>query len=551
MIKHPRLLAEIASIPWAITSEAMDGIYKAVCAGLDDSDRELFHKADSNSSELFYSLSDGRRSFVVNDTGYLVIDGPIVPRSGIFRNASSIVSVQELVRDFNDLASNYSARDIVLIIDSPGGAVTGVSDLASLVALSTKKVTAINIGQTASAAYWIACAASKIYSVDIGTIGSIGMLTRPARFDSDIMVSSQSPNKYPDVSTPRGRVVVQGLLDDMADVMISFIADRRGISKNFVLENFGQGAMMVASRALEVGMIDGVRSFHDFLAGHISDASVKASTSQFRDLPIVDKSWDSGSAVQRFRDFSGSSEAPSRSYKNGFFWYDASTPDKFGSYKLPFVDVIDGDLVAVRRAVLAANAAMAGARGGVQIPDSDRASVQAHIDRYRAKIERGNNNQSSASVQVADIREDLGMDNDDKRAAALGTIEKPSIDIDAIKRDAVAAALSAERERLLAIDSIKAGFVNEDSRVYSAVSDVVDKAKYSDGATVDSVRALALQAAYDAQKSVLAEMQNPKRELGDILRSVPTSRDGSDEIFENQRIAAMCRGFNSGGLKND
>ena len=109
----------------------------------------------------------------------------------------------------------------------------------------------------------------------------------------------------------------------------------------------------------------------------------------FQDLPLAerDRAWDSSAALSRVRTFTDSTETPSRSYRRAFLWFDSNAPENFGSYKLPIADVINGRLTAVPRGVFAANAALAGARGGVDIPDSDRPRVQANVDRYLRKIE--------------------------------------------------------------------------------------------------------------------------------------------------------------------
>lgn len=114
----------------------------------------------------------------------------------------------------------------------------------------------------------------------------------------------------------------------------------------------------------------------------------------FKDLPIAmsggepdtARAWDSDAAVARLRDFTDSEEEPSAAYKNAFLWYDAENASEFGAYKLPVADVIDGELKVVPRAIFAAAAAMAGARGGVDIPEEQRGAVIANIERYYDKM---------------------------------------------------------------------------------------------------------------------------------------------------------------------
>ena len=110
----------------------------------------------------------------------------------------------------------------------------------------------------------------------------------------------------------------------------------------------------------------------------------------FGDLPLApdDREWDSDAAISRLRSFLESEESPSGQYKRAFLWYDQENADNFGAYKLPIADVIDGQLVAVPRAIFAAAAAMNGARGGVDVPDTDRAGIMRHIERYYRKMGR-------------------------------------------------------------------------------------------------------------------------------------------------------------------
>lgn len=117
----------------------------------------------------------------------------------------------------------------------------------------------------------------------------------------------------------------------------------------------------------------------------------------FADLPILpdrSASWDATNADERVRAWAGGEAIDWRKYAKAFLWYDASAPDpdsdglpdQFGSYKLPFADVVNGELVAVPRGVFAAAAAVQGSQGGVSIPTADMAGVKSDLDRYYSKM---------------------------------------------------------------------------------------------------------------------------------------------------------------------
>jgi len=118
-------------------------------------------------------------------------------------------------------------------------------------------------------------------------------------------------------------------------------------------------------------------------------ATVK-SVVPFQDLPLADedRAWDSAQAEGRVRTWADATEEPNAKYRTAFLWYDAEAPENFTSYKLQVADVIDGRLVAVPRAVFAIGAVLMGARGGVDIPESEATTVKNHVARYYRKMDR-------------------------------------------------------------------------------------------------------------------------------------------------------------------
>ena len=166
------------------------------------------------------------------------------------------------------------------------------------------------------------------------------------------------------------------------------------LAKQGVLTDFSIGFSVVDST-----MDNDVRSIHEAMIweGSIVDEPMnpKATVTDvkavvpFQDLPLTDRdmAWDSSAAVARVRDFTGSETSPSERYRRAFVWYDRENDQNFGAFKLPIADIVDGRMVAVPRAIFAAAGALQGARGGVDIPENDRAGVIRHIERYYAKMD--------------------------------------------------------------------------------------------------------------------------------------------------------------------
>lgn len=103
-------------------------------------------------------------------------------------------------------------------------------------------------------------------------------------------------------------------------------------------------------------------------------------------LPLApkDHEWDSGEAVKRVREWADATEKPNAKYRRAFLWYDDSAPEKFGSYKLPFADVIDGELHAVPKALSAVLSRL----GKTDIPDDDKDAVRRKVQRYQRQAGR-------------------------------------------------------------------------------------------------------------------------------------------------------------------
>lgn len=271
-MKHPKILAEIERTQWAITDEALRGILLAVEKELTAEDYKLFHQLDETKrdalvSDLGERMADTKNAHKQGKTGILFIDGPIIPRGSALTDASGLTSIEALTRDFHALEADNGIHHIVLLIDSPGGSITGISDFTNLVKMSSKLTTSFVFGQALSAAYWIATGADRIVSVDTGLVGSIGVVLTPGRNNEGQreFISSQSPLKRIDPNSRQGADSLQEIANDLGAVFVFAVADNRGIDEDTVISKFGQGAPVVAERALDAGMIDKIQSFDSIL----------------------------------------------------------------------------------------------------------------------------------------------------------------------------------------------------------------------------------------------------------------------------------------------
>ena len=113
------------------------------------------------------------------------------------------------------------------------------------------------------------------------------------------------------------------------------------------------------------------------------------SVTVFQDLPLADRDreWDATAAEKRVRKWADAEDEPDAKYRDAHVWYDSDKKDNFGAYKLLIADIVNGQLTAVPRAVMAAAAVMQGSRGGVDLPKDDIDRVKSHLAKYYKKMD--------------------------------------------------------------------------------------------------------------------------------------------------------------------
>lgn len=267
---------------WGITSPALEGLLRIADREPDIRSRaselsEVFHKSMLSAPLLGDKISGARYSSVRDGVGILSIFGPLFPRANMMTEMSGATSSQVLGSEFSALLSNPDIKSILLNIDSPGGAITGTSELSSLIynSRNVKRVWAFISGAGASASYWIGSSASRVIIADTGEAGSIGTVAiyrDTSKQDEQTgirnieIVSSQSPLKRVSPSTDIGREKIQRMVDSATTVFIRAVAKQRGTDEETVAEDFGRGDMFLGIRAVAQGLADDVGTFESVIA---------------------------------------------------------------------------------------------------------------------------------------------------------------------------------------------------------------------------------------------------------------------------------------------
>jgi ClpP class serine protease len=216
-------------------------------------------------------LAGTSRAFLVDGVAILPITGPIFPRANMMTEYSGATSINTLTDDYRKALDSADVGAILMLLDSPGGQVSGINAFADLVSAGTKKkyTTAFVAGSAASAAYWIASAASEIAMERTGMVGSIGVVAAiPVQVAPDAggdlwieIVSSNAPNKRPDPVSEDGRGEIVAMLDAVEKQFVADVARGRKTSVEKVLSDFGSGGIKVGADAVKAGMADKIQSY--------------------------------------------------------------------------------------------------------------------------------------------------------------------------------------------------------------------------------------------------------------------------------------------------
>lgn len=201
------------------------------------------------------------------------IIGPIFRYANFFTAVSGATSVQGIAAQFRAALDDPAVAEIILNIDSPGGEIAGISELSQAIydGRGRKPVVAYADHLMASAAYWIGSAASRVAASPTALLGSIGVLatiTREQDPEGEVtyeFVSSTSPKKLVDPETDAGRAQIQAIVDDLGAVFAADVARNRGVAVKTVLDAFGQGDVLIASKAVTAGMADEISTFDALL----------------------------------------------------------------------------------------------------------------------------------------------------------------------------------------------------------------------------------------------------------------------------------------------
>ncbi|WP_264705150.1 S49 family peptidase [Wolbachia endosymbiont (group A) of Gymnosoma rotundatum] len=232
------------------------------------------------------------KHFHINPKGIAIIRiyGVLTKKTEAFDHILDMTSYENIHEEIESALEDKSIETILLDIDSPGGEVNGVFDLADFIYESRvkKRIIAIANDDAYSAAYAIASSAEKVFVSRTSGVGSVGVIAShidQSGFDekqgikyTTIFAGSRKNDLNPhEPMTSESLESLQKEVGRLYEMFLQLIARNRGLSIEKIRST--EAGLYFGEKAVEIGLADGVTTFFEFINNHKS-RSVSMTTNE-------------------------------------------------------------------------------------------------------------------------------------------------------------------------------------------------------------------------------------------------------------------------------
>lgn len=275
----PEIIAALASETWAITPDAL----RDIVARAEGIAGDLWADADPEHVEAYYAARGGPTNRA-GTVAVVPVMGPITKRDSVWSLIFGGTSTTRLAQQLRSLAADDTVATILLNVDSPGGTISGLPEVAAEVrrAAETKRVVAIANDLAASAAYWIASQADEIVATPEALVGSVGVFTMHqdvSGFMDQVGVKTTfiQAGRYKTEGNPfeplsdEARAHIQSIVDASYAQFVGDVAKGRSrdgapVTAAQVKADYGEGRVLTAKDAKAAGMVDRVETYSQAVA---------------------------------------------------------------------------------------------------------------------------------------------------------------------------------------------------------------------------------------------------------------------------------------------
>lgn len=302
---HTRYRHVVESVfrqPWAILPEKLSAIAELVAMRLDG-----FRMDPQAVSEIAAAARKPEKTST-GATAVLTLFGTMLNRVGPMEEMSGAVSLQTFRAQFDSALKDERITSIVCVVDSPGGQVSGVPELAQHIFESRKakpSTAIVDRGLGCSAAFWVASAFGELVASPSAMVGSVGVYM----LHEDWSAAAENAGvKFTFISAPKGGFKTEGnefeplsaesleyfegMVSETYGWFTRDLAKYRGVAESKVLEQFGKGRVYHAEEAVKRGMVDRVETLESVLERHGGQGSAVRMVSQAENsVPVERSQW--------------------------------------------------------------------------------------------------------------------------------------------------------------------------------------------------------------------------------------------------------------------
>ena len=221
------------------------------------------------------------------------IHGTLVRRTVGLEAESGLASYTAIGEQLDAALADPNVAAILLDVDSPGGESGGVFDLADRIRAATavKPVWAVANDMAFSAAYALACAASRVFVSRTGGVGSIGVIAmhvdqsakdarEGVRYTAVFAGARKNDLNPHEPITDEAQAQLQAEVSRIYGLFVATVATYRGITADAVAAT--EAGLFFGQDAVAAGLADAVGTFDDALAQLTESLAVPAPTTAVR-----------------------------------------------------------------------------------------------------------------------------------------------------------------------------------------------------------------------------------------------------------------------------
>lgn len=247
-------------------------------------------KYTAQDSELEEMLVDSIYSEHGN-VAVLDISGPLVAEDSFWNLIFGMTSYNTISMAMQRALDDANIQSIVMSLATGGGDVNGLEQVSKNIEVvkQEKPVYSFTGSAALSAGYWLASLGEKMYSTPMANVGSIGVISTftsmsRALKERGIDVEIFRAGKYKALAHPAeslsdtAKEIIQAKTDRLYEYFLEHVSSNRPKLKVSTKEIWAEGRVFFASDAIELGMVDEIKSLNELVAELNANAEKPAGT---------------------------------------------------------------------------------------------------------------------------------------------------------------------------------------------------------------------------------------------------------------------------------